>query len=62
MLLTLPEVAEELKRSHMTVWRLAKSGRLPATKTGGGWIVTRDALDAFRKLDRKIGRPPKSQG
>jgi excisionase family DNA binding protein len=59
MLLTLPEVAQELVRSHMTVWRLASSGKLPATKTPAGWIVSRDDLDAFKKLDRKRGRPPK---
>lgn len=60
-MLTLPEVAAELNRSHMTVWRLAKSGKLPATKTGAGWIVTWEDLDAFRKLDRRRGRPPKSK-
>lgn len=46
--LTLNAVAEELGVHYMTAYRYVRTGRLPAAKVGGGWLVERDDLDAFR--------------
>lgn len=42
-LLTLEEVADYLRLSKDTVYRLANTGKLPASKVGNQW--------RFRKLD-----------
>lgn len=48
--LTVPEVAEELRLSTYTVKRLLNEGRLKGVRTGaysGKWRVSQAALDAF---------------
>ena len=42
--LTPKEVAAELGRSTITVYRWIWSGRLQAEKVGGDWLVTRAQL------------------
>jgi len=53
------EVAKELAVSHVTVWRHINSKKLPARRVGPIWLVKRRDLDAFKALDRQVGRPRK---
>lgn len=45
--LTVPEVAEELRLSDRTVWKLIRDGKLPSVKVGGGRRIVREALDTY---------------
>lgn len=45
--LTITEAAELLGVHYMTVYKYVRTGRLQATKVGGGWLVEREDLDAF---------------
>lgn len=44
-LLTVKEVARYLKLNSMTVYRLAREGRIPASKVGGNWRFDKATLD-----------------
>ncbi len=46
--LTLHEAADELGVHYMTAYRYVRTGMLDASKVGGVWQVTREALDRFR--------------
>ncbi len=58
-LLSLPIAAKELGMSHTTLWRLVKAGKVTSVKVGNSYGIYRDDLDAFRKIERPIGRPRK---
>ena len=45
--LTVQEVADVLRISSMTVYRLIKNGDLPAARIGKSFRVREDDLDAF---------------
>ncbi|MEY2435962.1 MAG: hypothetical protein QOH64_1313 [Acidimicrobiaceae bacterium] len=45
--LTVAEVAEHLRVSSMTVYRLVKAGDLPAVRVGKSYRVREDDLDAY---------------
>ena len=45
--LTVAEVAEMMRLSRMTVYRLVHSGELPAVRVGRSFRVPADALDAY---------------
>ena len=45
--LTVQEVADLLRVSTMTVYRLIKNGELPAARIGKSFRVREDDLDAF---------------
>lgn len=45
------EAAEYLRISKVTLYKLLKSGELPAVKVGYQWRITRAALDKFLKDD-----------
>lgn len=45
--LTVPEVAELLRLSEKTVYRLAQKGELPGFKAGGSWRFRQQDLDAW---------------
>lgn len=45
--LTVAEVAELMRVSRMTVYRLVHGGELPAVRVGRSFRVPQDALDAF---------------
>ena len=47
-LLGLAEVAQLLGVHYMTAYRYVRTGRLPATKRGGTWVVEEADLDRFR--------------
>ena len=53
------EAAAELGVSKTVVWRQIQAGRLPAEKFGRDWRIRREDFDAFRKVDRRRGRPSK---
>ncbi|MCH7825604.1 MAG: helix-turn-helix domain-containing protein [Acidobacteria bacterium] len=46
-LLTVPEVADFLRINKSTVYRMAKQGRLPATRVGRQWRFRKSVLDSL---------------
>ena len=46
-LLTVSEVAEIMRVSNMTVYRLIKSGQLPAIRVGKSYRIREDDVDRF---------------
>jgi len=51
--LTLTEAADQLGVHYMTVYRYVRTGRLPAVKAGGGWLVNKVALDEIASTPTK---------
>lgn len=47
--LTVAEVAEMMRLSRMTVYRLVHGGELPAVRVGRSFRVPQDALEAYLK-------------
>ena len=45
--LTVAEVAEVMRVSKMTVYRLVHSGEMPAVRVGRSFRVPQDALEAY---------------
>lgn len=56
--LTVPEVAELLKLSAKSVYRLAQKGELPGFKAGGTWRFRRRDIDAWAAelVEREKGK------
>jgi len=54
-LLTVDEAATELGISAGRVRQFCRDGRL-GEKVGTTWVITRQQLEAFKKLDRPHGR------
>ena len=54
-IMTVPDVAEYLKLSASTVYRLAEHKKIPASKVGGVWRFRKRKLDAW--LAAKEGLP-----
>ena len=46
-ILTLKEVADYLKLTEKTAYRLAAEGKLPGFKVGGAWRFQREDLEAW---------------
>jgi excisionase family DNA binding protein len=46
-ILTLKEVAEYLKLTEKTAYRLASEGKLPGFKVGGSWRFKREDLESW---------------
>ena len=46
-ILTLKEVAEYLKLTEKTAYRLAAEGKLPGFKVGGSWRFKREDIDRW---------------
>ena len=51
--LTLDEVAEYLKLSRTTLYRLAQDGEIPASKVGSQWRFDREEIDEWMKNQRQ---------
>jgi len=51
--------ARELGLSSSRVRELIQLGKLPAQKLGREYAITREDLEAFKRIDRPVGRPPK---
>ena len=47
--LTAEEIAEYLKVDIMTIYRLAKSGKIPASKVGHLWRFSKAEIDEWFK-------------
>ena len=56
-IMTLKEVAKYLGVHEMTVYRLLKAGKVPATKVGGQWRFKKDMLDEW--LTSRMGESMK---
>ncbi len=54
-LLTVAEVADMLRVSTMTVYRLIRTGELPAVRVGRSYRVKRADLDAY--LEAQVVEP-----
>lgn len=54
-LLTVAEVADLLRVSTMTVYRLIRSGELPAVRVGRNYRVRRRDLDSY--LEQQVVEP-----
>lgn len=58
--LTVVEVADLMRVSRMTVYRLVHAGELPAVRVGRSFRVPQDALDAYLRssatIEPELGR------
>lgn len=55
--LSIPEAARALDLSPARVHALVGSGRLPAVKVGGRWLIERAEVDRRQRLGARRGRP-----
>ena len=56
VILTLPEVAEYLKLTTKTIYRLAQSGRIPAFKAGASWRFKLSDIEEW--IENNMNTPP----
>ena len=68
-LMTLVEVATYLRLSKDTVYRMAQTGKIPASKVGNQWRFRREEVDAWLEQHKNlpgdepgVDRPSKSRG
>ena len=55
--ISIPEAAKRLGLSRKRVFEFVADGRLPAQQAGGFYIVRVSDVEAFKKQERKRGRP-----
>jgi len=61
-LMTLEEVADYLRLSNDTVYRMANTGTIPASKVGNQWRFRREDVDAWLEANKNVGgRPTKAK-
>lgn len=61
-LMTLEEVADYLRLSNDTVYRMANTGTIPASKVGNQWRFRRGDVDAWLEANKNVGgRPAKAK-
>ena len=53
--LTIKEVAEYLKLTEKTVYRLAAEGKIPGFKVGGSWRFHKDEIREWTRQQTKTG-------
>ena len=53
-LMTLDEVAAFLRLSKDTVYRMAQSGRIPASKVGTQWRFRRSDVEAWLEQNKNV--------
>ncbi len=58
--LTIDELAEYLKISKSTLYKLAQEGALPAQKVGKHWRFHRDAVDQWLRNESPSSAPLRS--
>ena len=58
--MTVTEAAKALNVSRTVIGRQIRRGTLTATKYGRDYWILPEHLEAFRRLDRKEGRPRKA--
>lgn len=63
-ILTIKEVAQYLKVTDRTIYRLAGAKKIPAFKVGGTWRFSRTDIDAWirRQSGEPQGNSPGSRG
>ncbi len=59
--LSLVDAAREFGRDPATLRMQMNKGRLPGTKRGRDWVVTRRAMVAYLEALTGVGRPPKAR-
>ncbi len=52
--LTVDEVAKLLKLSKITIYRLIKTGEIPAYKIGASWRVNKEDLENYIESKKKL--------
>ena len=57
-LITAAQAANILGLSKERVSQLCKQGRISAVKPGRDWVMSRQTVEAFGKIERPEGRPP----
>jgi len=55
-LMTLDEVAAYLRLSKDTVYRMAQSGRIPASKVGTQWRFRQSDVDAWLEQNKNVAK------
>jgi excisionase family DNA binding protein len=55
--LTLLEAADKLGVHYMTIYRYVRTGKLPATRVGGGWRVDPDDLARMKPASHRARKP-----
>jgi excisionase family DNA binding protein len=53
-LLTLEEVADYLRLSKDTVYRMASAGKLPASKVGSQWRFRKEDVDQWLEKNKNV--------
>lgn len=61
-LMTLEEVADYLRLSKDTVYRMANSGKIPASKVGNQWRFRKEDVDQWLEKNKNIAREGPLQG
>lgn len=61
-IMTLGEVADFLKVTDRTIYRLAAASKIPAFKVGGSWRFSRPDIDAWIKQQSTPGLEGARQG
>jgi excisionase family DNA binding protein len=54
-LMTLREVADYLRLSNDTVYRMANTGTISASKVGNQWRFRREDIDAWLEANKNVG-------
>ena len=57
--LTIDELAEYLKISKSTLYKLAQEGSIPGQKVGKHWRFPKDAVDQWLRQRGPVPQPPK---
>ena len=60
--MTLEEVAEYLRLSKDTVYRMANTGAIPASKVGNQWRFRREDLDSWLEENKNVGGGKETPG
>ncbi|HHH31785.1 MAG TPA: DNA-binding protein [Polyangiaceae bacterium] len=61
-ILTIKEVAEYLKVTERTLYRLAQEGKIPAFKVGASWRFKRADIDAWIEAQKPGTAKPGGTG
>jgi len=59
-ILTIKEVAEFLKLTEKTAYRLAADGKIPGFKVGGSWRFRRDEIEKMTRSEQPNKKNGKS--
>lgn len=57
MWMTMDEIADYLKVSKETIYKMAQKGQLPGSKLGNQWRFNRQVVDEFLKAHSNINHP-----